>query len=54
LSWPGNNVCCLEYNVDKGGKLVAYRFDGEEQLSNKKLVFGSHLRGIIFSFSGFI
>jgi len=32
------NICCLDYSVAKGGKLVAYRFDGEERLLNEKLV----------------
>ena len=34
-----NNICCLDYSVAKNGNLVAYRFDGEEKLSNSKLVF---------------
>lgn len=34
-----NNICCLDYSVAKEGKLVAYRFDGEQVLSNEKLVF---------------
>ena len=34
-----DNICCLDYSVAKGGKLVAYRFDGEERLSDKKLVY---------------
>jgi hypothetical protein len=33
------NICCLDYSVAKGGKLVAYRFDGEERLRDEKLVF---------------
>jgi len=33
------NVCCLDFSVAKGGYLAAYRFDGEKQLSNDKLVF---------------
>lgn len=33
------NVCCLDYSVAKGGKLVAYRFDGEQILKNEKFVF---------------
>lgn len=33
------NICCLDYSVAKGGKLVAYRFDGEERLSDQKLVY---------------
>ena len=32
------NICCLDYSVAKGGKLVAYRYDGEDRLSNEKLV----------------
>jgi len=34
-----NNICCLDYSVAKVGKLVAYRFDGEQMLSNEKLVY---------------
>jgi len=26
------NICCLDYSVAKGGKLVAYRLDGEKKL----------------------
>jgi len=33
------NVCCLDYSVANNGKLVAYRFDGEAKLSDKKLVY---------------
>ena len=33
-----SNVCCLDYSVAKGGSLVAYRFDGELILDNKKFV----------------
>lgn len=32
------NVCCLDYSVAKGGKLVAYRLDDEQELSAEKLV----------------
>ncbi len=32
------NICCLDYSVAKQGNLVAYRFDGEQQLSERKLV----------------
>lgn len=32
------NVCCLDYSVAKGGKLVAYRLDDERELSAEKLV----------------
>lgn len=30
------NVACTNYNVAKGGKLVAYRWDGESVLSTEK------------------
>ena len=33
------NICCLDYSVAKNGYLVAYRFDGEEKLSEEKLVW---------------
>jgi hypothetical protein len=32
------NVCCLDYSVAKRGHLVAYRWDGEQQLDAGKLV----------------
>lgn len=32
------NVCCLDYSVAMGGKLTAYRFDGEKILSADKFV----------------
>jgi hypothetical protein len=38
------NIACLDYSVAKpGGKLVAYRFDGEQTLSNDKLVWVDRL-----------
>jgi hypothetical protein len=33
------NVCCLDYSVAKGGKLVAYRYNNELNLENSKIVF---------------
>lgn len=36
------NVCCLDYSVAsyKGnGTLAAYRFDGEQTLDNRKIVY---------------
>jgi len=33
------NICCLDYSVAKQGYLVAYRFDGEKQLEESKLVY---------------
>mgnify|MGYP001818575482 CR=1 FL=1 len=35
------NVACLDYSVasEGGGKLVAYRWDGEQRLDNSKFVF---------------
>jgi hypothetical protein len=29
-------VCCLDYSIAKAGKLVAYRFDGEQELNENK------------------
>ncbi|MBP9133506.1 MAG: metallophosphoesterase [Saprospiraceae bacterium] len=31
------NICCLDYSVAKGGKLVAYSLNGETILDNKNL-----------------
>ncbi len=33
------NVCCLDYSIAKEHKLVAYRFNGEQILDNKNLVW---------------
>jgi len=34
-----SNIACVDYSVAKaGGRLVAYRWDGEQQLSNEKFV----------------
>lgn len=33
------NICCLDYSVARQGYLLAYRFDGEKKLDNKKIVF---------------
>jgi len=33
-----HNVCCLDYSVAKDGPLVAYRFDGEQELDASKFV----------------
>jgi hypothetical protein len=33
------NICCLDYSVAEKGKLVAYRYDGEQRLDGGKLVF---------------
>lgn len=32
------NAACLDYGVWKGGKLVAYRWDGESELTAEKFV----------------
>jgi hypothetical protein len=32
-----DKVACVDYSVAKGGKLVAYRWDGEQLLDNSKL-----------------
>ena len=34
-----DNICCLDYSVAKGGKLVAYRFDDELKLDPNKLIY---------------
>ena len=34
-----NNSCCVDFSIAKGGNLVAYRWDGEQKLSNDKLVW---------------
>ncbi len=34
-----DNICCLDYSVAKGGKLVAYRLDEAHILDNKNLVY---------------
>ena len=34
-----NNICCLDYSVAKKGHLVAYRFDGEMELDEGKMVY---------------
>ena len=34
-----SNICCLDYSVAKKGKLVAYRYDGEDSLNNSKLIW---------------
>jgi hypothetical protein len=33
------NICCLDYSVAKGGKLVAYRLNGEKNLESKNLMY---------------
>jgi hypothetical protein len=33
------NICCLDYSVAKGGKLVAYRLNGETVLDSKNLTY---------------
>lgn len=32
------NVACLDYSVAKGGFLCAYRWNGEQRLSNEKFL----------------
>jgi hypothetical protein len=34
-----DNVACLDFSVAKGGFLCAYRWDGEQQLSNDSFVW---------------
>lgn len=33
------NICCLDFSVAKGGKLVAYRLNGETTLESKNLTY---------------
>jgi len=34
------NIACIDYSVAKeGGKLVAYRWDGEQKIDKDKFVF---------------
>ena len=32
------NIACLDYSVAKGGPIVAYRWDGEQEIDNSKFV----------------
>jgi hypothetical protein len=34
-----SNVCCVDYSIAKEGILVAYRFDGEKELNEKKFTW---------------
>lgn len=34
-----DNICCLDYSVAKGGKLVAYRLNGENFLDSRNLTY---------------
>jgi len=34
-----DNICCLDYSIAKGGKLVAYRLNGETILDCKNLTY---------------
>jgi len=33
------NICCLDYSVAKNGFLAAYRFDGEQELTENKFIY---------------
>lgn len=33
------NIACLDYSVAKGGKLVAYRYNGEKELLNSNFIY---------------
>jgi hypothetical protein len=35
------NVACLDYSVAKGGKLVGYRWSGEQDLKENNFVYVS-------------
>lgn len=34
-----DNICCLDYSVARGGKLVAYRLNGESNLDIGNLTY---------------
>jgi len=34
LEVQAEQICCLDYSVAKGGRLVAYRWEGEKTLRN--------------------
>jgi hypothetical protein len=34
----GRKFACVDYSAGKGGPLVAYRWDGEEELRNDRFV----------------
>lgn len=34
-----DNICCLDYSVAKGGKLVAYRYSGENKLDKNNIMY---------------
>lgn len=34
-----DNICCLDYSIAKGGKLVAYRLNGESILDRRNLTY---------------
>jgi len=34
-----DNICCLDYSIAKGGKLVAYRLNGESILDKRNLTY---------------
>lgn len=34
-----DNICCLDYSIAKGGKLVAYRLNGESILDGSNLIY---------------
>lgn len=37
-----SNVCCLDYSVAKQGKLVSYRYEGEQELMGGRFEFVKH------------
>lgn len=37
-----SNVCCLDYSIGKQDKLVAYRFNGEQELDSENLVWADY------------
>ncbi|HEY0872437.1 MAG TPA: hypothetical protein VGD94_03110, partial [Vicinamibacterales bacterium] len=39
ITLPSSQAACVDYSAGKGGPLVAYRFDGEQELSPEKFVW---------------
>ena len=38
-SLQSHNLVCLDYSIAKGGKLVAYHYNGEKELKHESLIF---------------
>jgi hypothetical protein len=40
------NVCCLDYSVAKKGMLVAYRFNGEKELTVNNFIYNNTMQSV--------